>query len=143
MDDRNMYSIIDSVPELYARSARDICLGTEGTLCVILLTSEPPTKQLKEEFENLNTKYDRKIDRGSKYKFMWLNASIEKKWAGIFDYDGSNKVVVLNPGKRKRFAPHEGAINRDSISTTLENIIGGNARFNRLSELPSFEVRAE
>jgi len=74
---------------------------------------------------------------------MWLNASIEKNWASIFGHDGTDKVVVLNPGKRKRFAPHEGAITRDSISTTLENIIGGNARFTRLGELPSFEVRPE
>ena len=51
--------------------------------------------------------------------------------------------MVLNPGKRKRFANHDGAITKDSISTTLENIIGGNARFNRLGDLPSFEIRAE
>jgi len=74
---------------------------------------------------------------------MWLNAAVEKPWATIFGYDGSDKVVVLNPGKRKRFAPHEGTITRDAISLTLENIIGGNARFTRVSELPSFEIRAE
>ena len=69
---------------------------------------------------------------------MWLNAAIEKQWASIFGYDGTDKVVVLNPGKRKRFAPHEGAITKDAISMTLENIIGGNARFNRVSEIPVF-----
>lgn len=53
-------------------------MGTEGTLCVILITPEAPTKALKDEFEYLNAKYDRKIERGSKYKFMWLNAAIEK-----------------------------------------------------------------
>ena len=74
---------------------------------------------------------------------MWLNAGIEKSWASIFGYDGNDKVVILNPGKRKRFAPHEGAITRDQISLTLENIIGGNARFTRVSDLPTFEVRAE
>ena len=74
---------------------------------------------------------------------MWLNAAIEQQWAKIFEYNGNDKVVVLNPGKRKRYTPHEGPITRDAISITLENIIGGNARFNRLSELPSFEIRAE
>ena len=52
-------------------------------------------------------------------------------------------MVILNPGKRKRFTNHEGSITRDALSMTLENIIGGNARFNRVSELPSFEIRAE
>jgi hypothetical protein len=50
---------------------------------------------------------------------MWLNSSIEKPWASIFGNDGSDQVVILNPGKRKRFAPHEGSITKDSISTTL------------------------
>jgi hypothetical protein len=75
---------------------------------------------------------------------MWLNGAVEKSWAGIFGYSGSDQVVILNPGKRKRFTPHEGPISKDAISVTLETIIGGNARFNRVSDtLPSFEVRAE
>lgn len=31
-------------------------------------------------FEALNTKFDRKIDRGAKFKFMWLNVGVELKW---------------------------------------------------------------
>lgn len=119
MDDWNRYFIFYLVPELHSKSARDICLGTEGTLCVILITNQPPTKTLKDEFESLNAKYDRKIERGSKYKFMWLNGSTEKKWAEVFGYDGNDKVVILNPGKRKRFTPHEGPITKDDVSTTL------------------------
>lgn len=69
---------------------------------------------------------------------MWLNASIDKEWGKIFNFEGEDKVVVLNPGKRKRYTAHEGHITKDSISMTLENIIGGNARFNRLAELPTF-----
>lgn len=49
------------VPELYHKSAKDICLATEGTLCVILITSEKPSKTLNDEFEALNAKYNRKI----------------------------------------------------------------------------------
>lgn len=109
---------------------------------MILITGEKPSKVLKDEFEGLNAKYDRKIERGTKYKFMWLNAGIEKAWASLFGYQGSDLVVVLNPGKRKRFTPHDGPINRESISVTLETIIGGNARFNRVSDnLPPFEIR--
>lgn len=75
---------------------------------------------------------------------MWLNAAIEKQWAAIFNYAGNDLVVVLNPGKRKRFTPHDGPITKDAVSITLETIIGGNARFNRVPDaLPTFELRAE
>ena len=138
-----MYKYWYTVPELHHKSSKDICLGTDGTLCVILITANVPDQSLKNTFEALNAKYDRKIERGTKYKFMWLNASVEKGWAKILNYDNVDKVVVLNPGKRKRFTTHEGAINKDEISITLQTIIGGNARFTRIGELPTFEVRAE
>lgn len=39
---------------------------------------------------------------------MWLNTSIEQKWGELFKYGGQNKVVILNPGKRRRYTEHEG-----------------------------------
>ncbi len=44
-------------PEMYDKSAKDICLGNEGTLCVILLTTQKPAKEMKDVFEQLNTKF--------------------------------------------------------------------------------------
>lgn len=41
--------------------------------------------------------------------------------------------MILNPGKRKRYTTHEGAIHKDTISQTLDTIFGGDARFNRVS----------
>lgn len=129
-------------PELHDKSARDICLGTDGTLCVILLTKQKPAPELTAHFEALNTKFDRKIDRGAKFKFMWLNVGVEPKWGETFKYE-QDKVIVLNPGKRKRYTNHEGELTKDSIAMTLDAISGGDARFNRLSELPVFELRAQ
>ena len=43
-----MYILTYLVPEMHHKSARDICLATEGTLCVILITGQAPTKQLKD-----------------------------------------------------------------------------------------------
>lgn len=74
---------------------------------------------------------------------MWLNTEVEKKWADSLKYNGEDKVIVLNPGKRKRYTNHEGEISKDSISLTLDAISGGDARFNRISELPTFEMRSE
>ena len=38
-------------------------------------------------------------------------------------------MVVLNPGKRKRFMLHEGEIAEKAIELTLDKILGGDARF--------------
>jgi len=42
-------------------------------------------------------------------------------------------VVILNPGKRRRYAEHEGEISKDAISATLDSVSGGDAKFNRVS----------
>ena len=51
-------------------------------------------------------------------------------------------LIVLNPGKRKRFLIHDGEINEEAIEKTLDKILGGDARFkvvkgNKLPELVS------
>lgn len=43
---------------------------------------------------------------------MWLNAEKEKAWGDLFKYENKDKVVVLNPGKRKRYTEHEGDITK-------------------------------
>lgn len=98
---------------------------------------------MKNQFEQLNSKFETKLDRGVHFKFMWLNASVEKRWGDLFGYKGQDKVVVLNPGKRKRYTEHEGPIQKESIGETLDAISGGNARFNRVSEIPLFEIRTQ
>ena len=130
---------------MHAKSSKDICLGLDGTLCVILLTNQaPPAKETKAIFEQLNVKYDVKMDRGARFKFMWLNAAIQKNWAQTFGYEeGKDRVIILNPGKRKRFTAHDGPMEKEQVGATLDTIMGGDARFNRVSELPAWEVRAE
>ncbi len=66
----------ETFPEMNGKSAKDICLGNEGTLCVILLTNNKPSKELKDQFEQLNLKFETKLDRGVHFKFMWLNGSV-------------------------------------------------------------------
>lgn len=64
----------------------------------------------------MNSKFETKLDRGVHYKFMWLNGLVEKKWGGLFGYKGQDKVVILNPGKRKRYTEHEGPIQKEAIA---------------------------
>ena len=49
----------------------------------------------------------------------------------MFDIKESDlpKVVILNPGKRKRFLIHDKGINDSDISQTLDRILGGDAKF--------------
>ena len=43
--------------------------------------------------------------------------------------DDLPKVVILNPGKRKRYLVHEKAIDETEISKSLDRILGGDAKF--------------
>ena len=64
---------------------------------------------------------------------MWLDATEESKFASMFGVqDDLPKVVILNPGKRKRFLLHNGEINENDISATLDKILGGDAKFTNI-----------
>jgi hypothetical protein len=46
-------------------------------LCVIHIGNGKPEKSVIDTLKDLNATYDRKIERGSQFKFMWLDASVE------------------------------------------------------------------
>lgn len=105
-----------------------------------MLTSGKPDTATTKTFEELTVLYDPKIERGAKLKFMWLNASAEKKWGELLGFSGADKFVFVMPGKRKRFAAHEGEISKDAIRTSIERILGGDGKFTRIPEYPKFEA---
>jgi hypothetical protein len=81
-----------------------------------------------------------KISRGISFNFMWLDATAEKEFADVFSLgDDLPKVVVMNPGKRKRFLVHEGEITHDGVQKTLDKILSGDARFKQIkgNQLPT------
>lgn len=62
----------------------------------------------------------------------------------MFENQGTNQVVILNPGSRKRFAVHEGPLQLNDLQKTFEKVTGGDARFNRIkNDLPDFAFRKE
>lgn len=71
---------------------------------------------------------------------MWLDAEVEDAYAKAFGFEGKDKVVVLNPGKRKRFVAHDEDISFSALKRTLESITSGNSRFTRV-ELGQFSLR--
>jgi len=54
-----------------------------------------------------------KISRGISFYFSWLNAENEPDFAAVFGSAPGDdpKIVILNPGKRKRFLLHKGDLN--------------------------------
>jgi len=55
---------------------------------------------------------------------MWIDATNEPAFAELFDLKAENlpKLVVLNPGKRKRYLIHDKLLTDEDISKTLDKI---------------------
>lgn len=135
----------EAIPELTARSAKDICLEANGALCVVIFNHEKPSKTALDTVKEVRRRYDNKIDRGLKYNFMWVNANQQKEWTKLFQVTDLPTTIILNPGKRKRYLTIAGDLEFDRLSrfvftidAQLEKITGGDARFEPLrEELPS------
>ena len=137
--------LTEVLPELNAETANDICLQKEG-LCVLYVTTFPPIEEVKNVMQEVSQNYDKQIDRGLQFNFMWLDAKAEADVFGTFklEEDELPAVVVLNAkGRRKRYmVMKEKAINAVTVGKTLDRIVGGDARFTSIKEgLPSFAKR--
>lgn len=133
------------VPKLALESANDICLKKDGALCIVLVAKDEASldNKMLDELNSVGQNFASKISRGISFYFMWIDASAEKDFVGTFNLeDKYPSLVILNPGKRKRFLLHEGDINEKNIEKTLDKILGGDARFkaikgNKLPDLVS------
>ena len=137
---------VKPVPEMTADSANDICLKKDGALCIMLLVKDKASmpESIIEEMDQVGQSFASKISRGIQFHFSFLDVSREPEFAATFEIEESKMpaLVVLNPGKRKRFLIHEGEINGAGIEKTLDKILGGDAKFknikgNKLPELVS------
>ncbi len=111
------------MPELNKESGNDICFKFDGVICVVLAHSQKPGEgqiQLMADIQNYLTP---KIDRGGiKYKFGWLNVSTQAPFAKLLSLNSGNvpKVVMINPGKRKRYYTMDEEINEPNLSIVLK-----------------------
>jgi hypothetical protein len=88
---------------------------------VIVFSQGKPSQPVIDMLKTANKQYQPKIQRGSSYKFMWLDANTEVKWAQQFQFDSYPQLIVLNPGRRKRFVKLEGDINLNNIGTMYKS----------------------
>lgn len=108
--------LTESIPELNAKSAKDICLETNGALCVIVFSNQKPSKTALDTVKEVRRRYDNKIDRGLKYNFMWIDSPKNPLWAKYFSVQTLPTVIFFHPGKRKRFFRISGDLEFDSLS---------------------------
>lgn len=126
--------LLSKVPKLTKDSGNDICLKKDGSLCVILVAKDASTvnKNMLDELGNLGEKFESKISRGITFYFMWLDAAAEPQFTETFGLESYPQVVILNPGKRKRFTLHEGTISSANLEKTMDKILGGDAKFKQI-----------
>jgi hypothetical protein len=134
----------EPVPFLSKQSANDICLKKDGVLCVIyvLPTAAQSDASTIEALQNVQEAFTSKIERGITFSFMRLDISQEPDFAAVFNLEEGEVpgLVIMNPGKKKRFLKGEYGLTQDGVTQTLDKILGGDARFkiikgNKLPEL--------
>ena len=103
---------------MHQKSANEICFKVDGIMCVVLLNSGKPSDNLINLFSSLQNYLSPKIDRGIKYKFGWVDSTTQSSFMevlGIPTGSGPN-MMLLNPGKRKRFYIMENEMNEENMS---------------------------
>lgn len=123
--------LFEPLPELTAKSAGDICLNLDKTLCVILFSPEKPEADVIEGIKTLKAEFTSKWENTLAYKFMWMDSRKQSHWVRDLQVDAADKMTVrvLNPGRRKRFVKMEDGYSYDNLKRVLEKISGGDARF--------------
>jgi len=121
------------VPFLSKDSGNDICLKKDGVLCVIYVVPEQAqaSREVVQAMEWAKAVFESKIERGITFMFMQLDVSQESEFASVFNFEDGEVpgLVVLNPGKKKRYLKSEYALDKEGITNTLDKILGGDARF--------------
>ena len=143
---------MEPVPQLTTDSANDICLKKDGALCIIMIVKDKASLDQNNvnAMNAVGQNFASKISRGISFYFSWVDASVDTDFAAMFNIPAEDlpKLVVMNPGKRKRFLIHENEISEKTIEATLDKILGGDARFktikgNEIPALVSVHEKAE
>jgi hypothetical protein len=108
-----------SVPQITKDSGNDVCLKKDGTLCVVFIAKESSQadQSILDTLNSVSQGFASKISRGISFSVSWVDASREPEFVSTFGIEESSlpSLIVLNPGKRKRFLLHEGEITESAI----------------------------
>lgn len=135
------------VPYLAKDSGNEICLKKDGTLCVIYIVKDAASSDnsVLQAMNEVKDDFVSKIERGISFSFVRLDATAESEFFSMFNLETSDlpAMVVLNPGKRKRFLKHENNLNAEGLSKTLDTILGGDAKFKAIKDFKSLTTQFE
>ena len=101
----------EPVPFLSKDSANDLCLKKDGVLCVIYAV--PNKKDFSHDvimsMNNVQDAFTSKIERGITFMFMRLDMEAEPEFGSIFNFEEGEVpgIIILNPGKKKRYLKSE------------------------------------
>ena len=123
------------LPELNADSSNDIWYGKKG-LWVVLFTKETPTDAQINILTTVRDQFTSNLDdRGLQFSFMWIDVTKHPEWINHFEVEQTPQIVIINPGKTKKFVIHHSdIITESSVSTVMNSIIGGDAKFKKVKE---------
>merc|ERR1712187_173544 len=141
--------LVQEIPELTAKSQKDVCFKGEG-LCVIYLKDGEISQAETDMLKGLEKKYTSHLsDRGAKLRYMWMNLAVESAYKDLFSPVMLPSAVVFNPHKRLRFTSLDhGEDNEikgdvDSLDKLLDKVLGGDARFKMVpgQKMPAWAAR--
>jgi len=132
-------------PELTNESADEVCFKVDGVVCVLLINKEKPDDKLIELFSELQNYLSPKINRGLKYKFGWLNSALQIKYMAAVDLPVGTgpSMMLVNPGKRKRFHLLGGDLNEENMRNIFDKLASGDVRFKNFkgNNIPELEKK--
>merc|ERR1712050_622089 len=143
--------LVQEIPELTAKSQKDVCFKGEG-LCVIYLKEGEISQAETDMLSGFSKKFTSQLsDRGAKMKWMWMNLAIETEYKTLFEPAMLPSAVVFNPHKRLRFTKldhgedNEVKGDEQSLTGLLDKVLGGDARFKMVpgQKLPGWAKRDE
>ena len=125
----------EKFPEYTKESANEICFNVDQAICVILINKEKPNSDLENVFLEIQNWLNPKINRGTKYKFGWINSNSQDaiiKGMGLEKGSGP-LLVLINRGARKRYHVYNGELNEEGIKKLFDSLASGDVRFKAFS----------
>eukprot|EP00340_Litonotus_pictus_P002081 CAMPEP_0170527322 /NCGR_PEP_ID=MMETSP0209-20121228/12812_1 /TAXON_ID=665100 ORGANISM="Litonotus pictus, Strain P1" /NCGR_SAMPLE_ID=MMETSP0209 /ASSEMBLY_ACC=CAM_ASM_000301 /LENGTH=339 /DNA_ID=CAMNT_0010817795 /DNA_START=209 /DNA_END=1228 /DNA_ORIENTATION=+ len=119
----------EKLPELNNKSGNDVCFKVEGVICVVLVSNGKPENKIIDIMSELQNYLSPKIDRGIKYKFGWINSETQSQFLEATGVSSVPKIVLVNPGKRKRFYVSDEELNLESLPNVFDKLASGDLRF--------------
>jgi hypothetical protein len=133
--------LTEDVPEMFSKSHKDICFKHDEGLCLIYLVNGEIDESSLSMLKDLKSAV---ADESIRFRFSWMNIATETGFKDMIQPESLPNVVVFNPHKRLRYAgPIEDTVDRSSIRSLIDSIIGGNGRFKMVpgKVLPDFVER--